>query len=228
MPLLYHAEGSLSALEKSQLGILIAATQPQVIVETGVYQGLTTLFLSEFLRLNHINGVVYGFDLPEVIYNLQSQDSLLRETLNVRLVGGVLPNSLYNWLAKQDISIDLAIIDANHSFYAVYSELMLIGSHLSPNGYIFCHDYGREGTTFERVMCAVNEYSRHHNFGVIPVWSNPGASLETKCEAAILHRSVSSSTKFRLMAWRKYLAEAHPRLAGFWNLLRTVISSQDK
>jgi len=222
IPDLHRTMGSLSALEKCQLGILISATQPRVIVETGVWQGATTRFLSEFLRINGIAGTVYGFDLPEVIDSLLADDEFFQSASNVKLMKGSLPRSLSDWLSTEKESIDLALIDANHSFHAVYSELSLIGPHLSAGGYIFCHDYGNPGTAFERVMCAVNEFARRYGFVVLPFHSRFDSSADVKCEAAILHRRVRCSMSKRLYGWRKYYAESFPRVAHIWGSLRNM------
>jgi hypothetical protein len=223
MPLLHQTRGSLSALEKCQLGILISAIRPKVIVETGVWRGATTRFLSEFLQLNSLPGFVYGFDLPEIIDELIANDQFFASADNVRFVKGTLPHSLAAWLTSEHRNIDLALIDANHSFYSVYSELSLIAPRLAADGYIFCHDYGKPGTTFDRVMCAVNEFSRLNGFSVIPFYGQDDSRPDLKCEAAILHRPVKASFGRRVFCWRKYFAESYPRVSRAWGSLRDKV-----
>jgi predicted O-methyltransferase YrrM len=220
IPEFHQTSGSLSPLEKCQLGVLISATQPKVIVETGVWRGATTRFLSEFLRVNRIAGRVYGFDLPEIINELVSSDTFFRSASNVTLIRGMLPQSLSDWMETEKKNVDLALIDANHSFYAVYSELSVIAPRLSPNGYIFCHDYGNPGTTFGRVMCAVNEFAKRHDFVVLPFHSQSDSMANLKCEAAVLRRPVRCPLNKRLYGWRKYYAEAYPRVGRIWGSLR--------
>jgi hypothetical protein len=223
MPLLHQTWGSLSALEKCQLGILISAIRPKVIVETGVWQGATTKFLSEFLDLNKIPGLVYGFDLPEIIDELIMNDPFFAAASNVRFVKGTLPHSLSAWLTSEHPNVDLALIDANHSFYSVYSELSLIAPRLANDGYIFCHDYGKPGTAFDRVMCAVNEFARLNGFSVLPFHSQADSRPDLKCEAAILHRPVKAPFSKRIFCWRKYFAESYPRVSHAWGSLRDKV-----
>jgi predicted O-methyltransferase YrrM len=223
MPDFHQTWGSLSPLEKCQLGVLMSAIQPKVIVETGVWRGGTTRFLSEYLSLNGIPGTIYGFDLSEIIDELLASDPFFESASNVSLMKGTLPHSLSDWLVRKDVTVDLALIDANHSFYAVYSELSVIAPRLSSGGYIFCHDYGNPGTTFDRVMCAVNEFARLHRFTVLPFHSQSDSISDLKCEAAILHRPVQCPLNQRLLSWRKYFAESYPRVAHVWASTREKI-----
>ena len=223
MPALEQQHGSLTPLEKVQVGILLMATQPRVIIETGVWRGRTTHFIAEFLSLNHINATVYGFDLPEILDELKVGDPWFESAENIVFVPGSLPFSLNKWLAANQQTIDFALVDAYHSFHAVRKELCAIAPRLSERGYIFCHDYGRPGSKYEGVMCAVNEVAEQFDLAVLPFWSKDDNSQELSCQAAILRKRVTCPTPRKLFHWRKYFAQEYPRLSFIWGSIRKRI-----
>jgi hypothetical protein len=220
MPVLMQQQGSLTPLEKAQVALLMAACQPKVIIETGVWRGRTTRFMAEFLSINQIKGQVYAFDLPEILDELKRGDIWFSSAQNVTLMPGALPDSLMLWLRTHNQSIDFALVDAYHSFYAVMKELNAIAPHLSEHGYIFCHDYGRPGSKYEGVMCAVNEAAKKFGLAVLPLWSMEEDGSERSCQAAILHRKVKCSTSRKLFHWRKYFAQELLGLASLWGRIR--------
>jgi hypothetical protein len=203
--------------------LLMAACRPRIVVETGVWRGRTTHFLSEFLTLNCMEGHVYAFDLPEILAELRQGDPWFNSALNISLMPGSLPDSLFSWLASHDQPIDFALVDAYHSFHAVRKELSAIAPRLSEHGYIICHDYGRPGSKYEGVMYAVNEVAKRFELSVLPFWSQEGSSSEDFCQAAILHRRVKCSASHKLFHWRKYFAQEYPGLASFWGRVRHAI-----
>ncbi len=223
MPLLEQQYGSLTPLEKAQVGLIMAVCQPKVIVETGVWRGRTTRFMAEFLTLNHMDGHIYGFDLPEVLNELKSGDSWFGIAENVTLMQGTLPNSLVSWLESHDQLIDFALVDAYHSYYAVRKELSVIAPRLSQHGYIFCHDYGRLQSKYEGVMCAVNDVARLFSLSVLPLWSKDDSDSEHFCQAAILHREVRCTTPRKIFHLRKYIAQEYPALASIWGRFRHYV-----
>src|SRR5688572_26307931 len=221
LPVMEQQYGSLTPLEKAQVGILLAASQPGLIVETGVWRGRTTRFMAEFLLLNKMDGKVHGFDLPEVLDELQTRDPWFGSTDNVKLMPGSLPGSLTDWLATHQQPVDFALVDAYHSYHAVYKELSALAPRLSEHGYIFCHDYGRPGSKYEGVMCAVNEVAEKHRMAVLPLWSGEADDTDRFCQAAILHRQVNCSMPRKLFHWRKYFAQEYPQVASLWGWVRT-------
>lgn len=143
-PSIPTAYTSLTAAEKLLLGHFIQLISPNLIVELGCWQGLTIEFICNFLKNNNIKSQVFGFDIPEVILHLRSENPCIQNLENtqfLRLIPGRLPQSFANWLNSHNMMINLALIDANHSFVDVYNELKLIWSRLSPDGLILCHDY---------------------------------------------------------------------------------------
>jgi hypothetical protein len=225
MPELHQQQGSLTPLEKFQLGILMTGIRPNVVVETGVWRGRTTRFIADFMTLNEIPGVVYGFDRPEIIGELLSGDPFFGSASNIKFIKGSLPDSLSVWLSGRKSQIDMALVDAHHSYYAVYKELSLLGPWMNPAGYIFCHDYGESGSKYEGVMCAVNDFSAKYGFSVLPLRSSNDSQGYKSCQAAILHRPVVCSRSRRLFHWRKYLAQNNPKIAEMWGSARTSIES---
>jgi hypothetical protein len=223
LPVLEQQRGSITPLEKAQIGLLMAVCQPKIIVETGVWRGRTTRFLSEFLTLNSMEGHVYGFDLPEILSELRGGDPWFQMMSNITLIPGSLPGSLLSWLASHDRTIDFALVDAYHSYYAVLKELSAIASRLSDHGYILCHDYGKPHSKYEGVMCAVNDVAEHFDLSVLPFWSRGDSAPECFCQAAILHRRAYCSTPRKLFHWRKYFAQEYPMLATFWGQIRHFI-----
>jgi hypothetical protein len=223
MPILEQQYASLTPLEKSQVALLMAVCHPKIVVETGVWCGRTTRFMSEFLSLNQIEGQVYAFDLPEILDELKRGDSWFDSAQNVTLVPGSLPGSLVSWLHTHDQPVDFALVDAHHSFHAVMKELDAISPRLSEHGYILCHDYGNPGSKYEGVMCAVNESAKKYNLAILPLRSAPNSSSERFCQAAILHKQVKCPMPRRLFHWRKYLAQEAPALASVWGRVRHLI-----
>ena len=225
VPELHQQQGSLTPIEKLQLSILIAGVRPRILVETGVWRGRTTRFLSDFLTLNQIPGMVYGFDRPEIVRELLVGDPFFTSATNIEFVTGDLPASLVNWLSRTNEQVDFALIDAHHSYYAVYRELSLLGPRMNPGGYIFCHDYGESGSKYEGVMCAVNDFSAKFGFSVLPLRSLNGVQIHQSCQSAILHRPVNCSRQRQLFHWRKYFAQNNPRIASVWGRARTAVEA---
>jgi hypothetical protein len=226
-PTLNYSPHSLSPLEKTWLGLLITTIQPKVIIETGVWRGRTTRFMYEFVALNNLSAVIYGFDLPEIIDELVSKDIFFTSKPEIQLIHGTLPSSLKAWLNESNHMIDLALIDASHNYGSVYQELSLLGARLSPNGYIFCHDYGDAYSKYEGVTCAINEFCRYYGFEVLPLRSMvPGPNDHFRCQAAILRRPVVCPANRRLYYWRKNLLNRYPLVGSLWARIRNLISSK--
>ena len=64
---------SLNSFEKSILLHVLAISHPRIILELGVYKGMTTKFICDWLKQYKIEAQVVGFDLPEVINQLLLQ-----------------------------------------------------------------------------------------------------------------------------------------------------------
>jgi len=224
IPILLQQRASLTPLEKTQVGLIMIALQPKVIVETGVWRGRTTRFLSEFLTYNQITGMIYGFDFPDVIDELHEIDPFFKNVINVDFVKGALPASMKEWLAKNSsLMIDFAVVDATHSYNAVYDELALISSHLSKDGYIFCHDYDLDEKSHVGVALAVEDFCRKFDFTVMPLLSRPPTpKTDASWQAALLRRKLKPTWNQRLTHWRADARERYPRLTALIRKLRNM------
>jgi predicted O-methyltransferase YrrM len=192
------AEHSLNPFEKSILLHLLAASKPKVILELGVYKGITTKLMCEWLRQFKIESTVVGFDLEEVLKELVSSDSeiaKLKEQGELKFMPGYLPGTLDDYLKKEGGIIDFVLIDAQHDYPSVYGELKRIWPYLSPNGFIVCHDYHKP-----RIQYAIERFSRETNAKYLPILANP--------QETIVYSSLVVLTKpkmeFKLMRWLVY------------------------
>ncbi len=206
MPRLTMQTASLTPLEKSQIALLVTAIKPMTIIETGVWRGLTTRFISELLSMNAMDGRIVGFDFPEVIDELVADSPYFRDKANITFVKGILPESLEQWLAANRPTIDLAVIDADHNYFAAYTELIAIAPYMAEDGYIFCHDYGLDQSNHEGVLCAVNDFCRRFGFTMLPFQSRPSAPKTLRsCQSVILRKEMKTSFGRRISHLKKYV-----------------------
>ena len=174
-PMLVGDQGSLTPTEKSLLGHFILLARPRLIIELGVFRGVTTQFICEFLHENEIDAKVLGFDLPDVVAELRKTNTPIRnweETSRLQLIPGQLPTILENWLCISNEPVDFALVDANHSYGSVIGELRLLWPRLSENGYIFCHDYSSK---HEGVQYAVDRFAAKQRAMVLSLNSSSRA-----------------------------------------------------
>lgn len=187
-PPLLHEVASIGYVEKMVIGLLILINQPKVVIETGVFKGQTTRFVSEFLILNRIDGCVYGFDFAEVIDSVVAGDEFFRTATNVEFVRGELPTSLARWLQGQGERIGLAVIDAAHDYTSVTGELTLLHPHLADGAYVFCHDYREKDPGYEGTMWAVNSFASKYRYEMLPLNASTHLGHEVVWGAAILRK----------------------------------------
>jgi len=167
IPVMEFEQGSIGYLEKIFAAQLILMSKPNIIIETGTFNGQTTKFLSKFLNINKMAGHIYSFDLPDVIENLMSRDSFFDTAENVHFIKGSLPDTLEEFLSKKNINIDFAVIDSEHTYKQVKLELNVIEKYLRDGAYVFCHDYLENDDKYNGVVKAVKEFSDSKNYEMI-------------------------------------------------------------
>lgn len=201
---------SLNPYEKSVLLHLLASARPKVILELGVFKGVTTKFICQWLKQYKIEATIIGFDLEDVLMDLQKNDKeivALQAEGSLKLVGGYLPGSLDIFLKNYDGKVDFALIDAQHDYPSVYGELSRIWPYLSDNGYIICHDYHKP-----RIQYAIENFSRKTGAQYIPILATPQTG-PVYASLAIIKKPV---IHFKRWHWFVYHFKIKNRKGYYW------------
>lgn len=218
LPDLTIAEGSLSPMERSLIAHFIMLSRPKTIIELGVFEAHTSVFMCDVLKMNGLDATVYGFDLAPVISNLRDNNTevnQLEDDDKLSLVPGALPQSLIDWLDKNKQDVDFALVDARHDYYSVMTELRLLYPRLKRGGFILCHDYSDK---YDSVYYAINRFARANGAMVLPLASTPEATDKGHHSVLVavakpiyphyLTRNVYLAFQSRLIhskLWQKYL-----------------------
>jgi len=134
-----RGDGSLDRIhtEAETLGVwrdLARCIKPRVIVETGVYQGISTCFLASALESNgNENSRIYAID-PLDIPHLWDASSLEKYIQFLAMTS----QDAEPLISK--LSIDLLIIDSIHTYGQSSWELKNFEPHVREGGFIIMHD----------------------------------------------------------------------------------------
>lgn len=168
-PSIRHEPGSIGFIEKLIIGQLLMISKPKLIVETGTFHGQTTRFMSEFIELNKLREcIIATFDLENVHDELKD-DQFFKDNSKIDLVSGFLPETLHCFLEKKQCPIDFAVVDAQHSYEAVLSELKIIHQWLKAGGYVFCHDYRENDPKYKGVVYAIRAFAKTYHYDILPL-----------------------------------------------------------
>ena len=149
-----HRDGSyspsyLGRTNSIKLYDFLRETQPELVIETGVCNGLSTATILKAMDDNG-SGKLYSVDLPQTTEG-QSSSAVIPAGESP---GWAVPDSLKGrWefregntiyrtpeileeLEEQNRQIDLFIHDSEHSFEAMMIEFSLAWKHLKPGGFI--------------------------------------------------------------------------------------------
>lgn len=225
LPPLVEGRASLSPLEKSLLAHLLLLVRPSVVVETGVYRGLTTAFLVECMERNGIPGRVVGFDMPDMLAALRAEQPKFAAWENegrLRLIGGELPESLGRWIGEEKPRVGFALLDARHDFPSVNWELKLLWPALVPEGIITGHDYSAE---FDGVRHAFDAFAARKGACILPLVGGGGDAGGASLVAIRrpVHRpGIGDSARHR---WAGFKADAVrcPATRFLWRALRPLL-----
>jgi predicted O-methyltransferase YrrM len=168
-PDLVTSAASLVPLEKSLLAHFMLLNRPQLIVELGVYEAQTTIFMCRFLQANGIDCQIAGFDLPDVVEKLRQNNEAVQQfefSGQLRLIPGRLPESLDDWLQAEKPAIDFALVDAMHDYPSAHGELERLWPYLRAGAYVLCHDYSEK---YRGVRYAVDHFARSKGAHVLPL-----------------------------------------------------------
>ena len=131
------------------LYFLVRLKKPNVVIETGVERGASSLFILQALEDND-SGILYSIDLPNMSY-VSSSGNKLQGNTKKETSGICVPDSLRaRWelilgnskielpkLLEKLTEVDLFVRDDEHTFESMIWEFEQVFSHLSKNGVIF-------------------------------------------------------------------------------------------
>jgi predicted O-methyltransferase YrrM len=225
LPPIVAEHGSLTPMEKSLLAHFIMLVRPRILLELGVYHARTTEFMCGVIEANALDCTLYGFDMPAMIDKLRAENEQVRALEQrgvLRLVPGMLPDALRQWLHGHPQPLDLILVDAKHDYWSVSGELRLLWSRLSPHGFILCHDYSPK---YDGVRYAVHQFAARHGAMMLPLHSTPDADAHGHGSVLVVltrsraHFSLHSRARHHARALR-YQLKRIPVIATIWRYLR--------
>lgn len=163
-PLLIHADdwtdGSTAPLERMLIAQMASHFQPATVVEIGTYRGGTTRLLLDQLPES---SCIHTMDLPPEVDALHTPGTTDSRLIQHRVLGRAFQDHPRSSQITQHLgdsmkestwdnvpqSIDLAFIDASHSYLAVKNDTEKVLARASKDAIILWHDYS-EGHSEER------------------------------------------------------------------------------
>ena len=137
------------------LYIIVRLEKPDIVVETGVFNGYSSYAILKAMQLNR-NGYLYSVDLPS-------------PNLNGRKPGWIVPDELKNrWTVKlgksSDIlgplldilpQVDIFLHDSEHTYVNMLREYETVWHTLKTSGLLLSHDIAQS--------MAFRDFSKQHN-----------------------------------------------------------------
>lgn len=142
---------------------IIKETQPNVIIETGTWNGGSALFLRDILRLiGSLEGLVYTIDIdPEGRF--KDEDGI------IQLIGSSISPTIIHFLENTISTHDriMVILDSDHSKAHVLKELEIYAQWVSKGCYLIVEDTNVNGHPVFKEhgpgpMEAVDEWMKGH------------------------------------------------------------------
>ena len=145
---------------------IIYEVKPDFIIETGTYQGGTTLFYAAVLAQANPEGKIITVDIAD--YSGQAAErSLWRERVEQMTGSSIDPGIVRSIAEKVKGKKVIVTLDSDHSKEHVLRELELYAPLVSPGSYLVVQDtfYGGNPVTTESgedPMAAVREFLKNH------------------------------------------------------------------
>lgn len=132
--------------EAELLYVLIRIMKPEIVVETGVGAGKSSVFILKALEKNG-KGALYSIDLPDEV---SSSGWVVPEDLRSRwdLRFGA-ARDILSPLLHEIGPIDVFLHDSDHSYENVMFEFRAAWPFLKRNGLFLAHDVGRNDALFD-------------------------------------------------------------------------------
>lgn len=163
-------EGNISWFPERMnlLHSLILENKPLNLIETGFNMGHSSLLIgasilqamdqdSEYSS-KKIN--FYVFDIcvhPCVKSNFQIVKEFFQHKINMVFIEGSTHETLKPFLHSNNIYLDFAEIDGDHSYEGVQNDTNAVINRMNPNGIIYIDDYNSSKIPFDSVNRGVND-----------------------------------------------------------------------
>jgi hypothetical protein len=174
-------------LTQEYLYHLVRFLKPEIVIETGVYFGISSSFILEALDANQ-KGRLYSIDLPSAVYKVQFTGQDFTQPLREGETSGfAVPERLrHRWtlrlgdsrtelpqLLSELARVDMFYHDSEHTYEFVSRELQLVTSKMKP-GSLLCADDIDWNTAFQDFL-SKRSMNLHYNvkgkLGFAPVIS---------------------------------------------------------
>lgn len=164
------ASGMMDAAELAHLAACLFSLQfrpHDYVLEIGSYIGQTAAFTAKVVRYLQADIPVVAIDPFERFrgrpWNPSGSYSKYLETIERHRVGDrCFPIVAFSHQVAEIVSdnVALLVIDGDHSYEAVKSDLRLFTPKVRPGGFVFCDDYTVE--PYEGVVRAIDEHFREN------------------------------------------------------------------
>jgi len=136
---------------------LIRITKPKNVVETGTFEGFSTIHIAQALKDNG-SGVVWTVDHKDYGAKKIFEEQEFSEKLIKTIIGNS-PDVLKKIVSENEI--DLAFLDNGHTYVILMAELEILHKHLKKNSYIIGHDYFNP-SHLNSVHAAANDFYKKY------------------------------------------------------------------
>ena len=167
---LVNFEQNLLAIRQAELYIICRMLKPEVVIETGVENGISTSFILQALKDND-SGKLYSIELNQFLLEGRKSGWIVPRNLARRwclLLGDSL--ELLPTLCEKLHSIDVFIHDSEHSYRTMFTEFSQAWFTIKRGGILLSDDTGQNE--------AFIKFSQKIN--LLPTWTDRGYGILKK------------------------------------------------
>lgn len=160
-------------LDRIGLYVVTRLIEPDIVVETGVATGQSSLFILEALNRNN-NGKLYSFDAGIEVLNQKPYNRIYNADEIGWIVNGplrdrwelVIGDSVEEMksLLPEIPPVDLFYHDSLHEYDHMYSEYEIVSNHLREGGILMSEDIHRNRAWNDFLSGHSNEFQGDHRY----------------------------------------------------------------
>jgi len=161
--------GGLAPEQNKKIADLILDEKPNIVLETGVFAGSSTVTILEALKqLN--NGILYSIDDMSLIKKFTC--CYITEDLKSRWIFIKDKSQHYLSSLKDDFIIDIFLHDSEHTYDNMRFEYFWAMEHVKSNGWVVSHDThdNKAWDDFcEKIKCSIVDSFKIHSLAGVKV-----------------------------------------------------------